>query len=158
MPLTDDLYRDIILDHFKNPRHRGAVEDPDISVQGTNPFCGDEMELTMRLDGERIAQIKILAKGCSISQSSASMMSEVLTGRTLRDAEGYTQAFKQMMLGRGTAADLPDGLEDIEALEGVKKYPVRIKCALLAWNTFLEGLKAHAGSPRRKVAVTHQEE
>ena len=157
----DDLYREVILDHFKSPRHRGKIEGADIEVEGANPLCGDEITLTVRLDaGGRLADVQALAHGCSISQASASMMTEALTGRTIAEANAATDAFKRLMLSGGTAADLPDGLDDLEALEGVKQYPVRIKCALLAWNTWLEGIQSYQAQPaaeHHKVVTSHKE-
>lgn len=140
MSLADDLYREVILDHFQNPRNRGKLSAPDVEVKGHNPLCGDECLLTLALGGEKVQDIRVDAHGCSISQASASMMSEAIKGRTLQEAEAFTGAFKKMMLSDGRAEDLPEALEDLESLEGVKKYPVRIKCAVLSWNAFLQGL------------------
>ncbi len=137
---NDDLYRDIILDHFRHPRNHGAVEKPDVKVQGVNPLCGDNLELTFLIRGGRIEDIKMTGNGCSISQSSASMMTEALKGKSLAESAALAQAFKKMMLEHGSADQLPDDLEELAALEGVQKYPVRVKCALLAWNTLLQGL------------------
>ncbi|MBI4396914.1 MAG: SUF system NifU family Fe-S cluster assembly protein [Elusimicrobia bacterium] len=136
----DDLYRDVILDHFRNPRNHGRVTDPQISVEGVNPFCGDQIQLTAKVQEGRILDICVEGKGCSISQSSASMMTEALKGRTLARSQELVGQFKRMMLGNASGEDLPEELEDLAALEGVKKYPVRVKCALLAWNTVLEGI------------------
>ena len=142
MSLTDDLYREIILEHFKNPRNHGRLEKPTVVSQGANPFCGDEMELTLALDGDAIRDVKVTTKGCSISQASASMMSEAIKGKTIPEAEEITRRFKATML-ENAPLEVTDEMEDLRALEGVKKYPVRIKCAILGWNTFLEGISAH---------------
>ena len=142
MSLTDDLYREIILEHFKNPRNHGRLEHPDILAQGANPFCGDELELTISLEGDRISQVQAECKGCSISQASASIMTEAIKGRTLAEAADLAKRFKRLMR-EDTPWDLPAELEDLESLEGVKKYPVRIKCAILGWNTLLDGIEAH---------------
>ena len=142
MSLTDDLYRDIILEHFKNPRNQGRLERPSILSHGANPFCGDELELTMALDGNSIREIRVQPKGCSISQASASMMTEALQGKSLPQAEELARHFKAVMLEGAKLEESPE-TEDLQALEGVKKYPVRIKCAILSWNTFLEGLTAY---------------
>lgn len=138
--MTDDLYRDLILDHFRHPRNQGALDKPDVKVQGVNPLCGDNLELTFIVRGGKIEDIKMTGNGCSISQSSASMMTEALKGKDLSTSQSLAQAFKKMMLQNGSADDLPEDLEDLAALEGVQKYPVRVKCALLAWNTLLQGL------------------
>ncbi|MBI3333707.1 MAG: SUF system NifU family Fe-S cluster assembly protein [Candidatus Omnitrophica bacterium] len=153
MSLTDDLYREIILEHFKNPRNHGRLERPDLTAQGANPFCGDELELTLALDGERLREIRADGKGCSISQASASMMTEAVKGKTLEEAQKLAHQFKATML-EGAPMNLPPELEDLESLEGVKKYPVRIKCAILSWNTLLEGIEAHR---RGKPAASHVE-
>ena len=142
MPLADDLYREIILEHFKNPRNHGRLEKPTLVAQGANPFCGDELELSILLDGQTIQEIRAVTKGCSISQASASMMTEAVKGKSLQQAEELAKQFKRMMLEQ-TPMNLTPDLEDLEALEGVKKYPVRIKCAILGWNTLLESMEAH---------------
>lgn len=139
--MTNDLYREVILDHYRHPRNRGKVDVPDICVKGVNPLCGDAIELTFLLRDGKIDDIKMEGNGCSISQSSASMMTEALKGKSLAESAELAAAFKKMMLDNVPADQLPEDLEDLSALEGVRKYPVRIKCALLAWNTLLEGLK-----------------
>lgn len=140
MPSLEDLYREIILDHHKSPRNYGQLEHPDVSVEGANPLCGDEMLLTMNVGSGRISDVRLKSKGCSISRASGSMMTEAVQGRTVAEARELIEAFKSMMLGNGAGEDLPEELADLEALEGVKRYPVRIKCALLAWNTLQEAL------------------
>ncbi len=152
MSLTDDLYREIILEHFRNPRNPGRLDRPDLTAQGANPFCGDELEITLALQGETIREIHSQGKGCSISQASASMMTEAVEGKTLAQAEELAKQFKAVML-ENAPMNFPPDLEDLESLEGVKKYPVRIKCAILSWNTLLEGIEAHrkGGSQARHV-------
>lgn len=142
MSLTDDLYREIILEHFKNPRNHGRLEQPDVLAEGANPFCGDELELSLALQADAVKDVRAQCKGCSISQASASMMTEAIKGKTLSAAEDLAKKFKKMML-EGAPMDWPSELEDLESLEGVKKYPVRIKCAILGWNTLLNGIEAH---------------
>ncbi len=156
MSLADDLYRDIILEHFKNPRNQGAVEHPTFTAQGTNPFCGDEMTLSAALKEGRIQQLRFDAQGCSISQASTSMMSEILEGKSVEEAEALIAKFKAAMLEDGPF-DFPEEAEDLSALEGVKKYPVRIKCALLSWNTLLEGIQAHRKGKRKASHVEGEE-
>ena len=153
---ADDLYRDLILDHFRNPRNHGAVPDPDIRMEGVNPLCGDQIQLTVKVEGDQVRDIRVSGKGCSISQSSASMMTEALKGHTLARARELVKDFKRMMLERATGDDLPEELSDLAAFEGVKKYPVRIKCALLSWNTVLEGLDDFP-QKRTPVVKWHQE-
>jgi len=156
LSLTDDLYRDIILEHFKSPRNLGRIERPSILSHGANPFCGDELELTMALEGNQIRQIRVQPKGCSISQASASMMTEALQGKSLQRAEALARHFKSVMLQDAKLEESPE-LEELQALEGVKKYPVRIKCAILSWNTFLEGLAAHRKGEKEATHVEGEE-
>ena len=141
MSVRNDLYREIILDHFKSPRNRGKLPQPALKVEGANPLCGDEVELFLLEKDGALADVRIETHGCSISQAAASMMTEVVKGLGLDAAEKLAGEFKEMMLGNGSQP-VPEDFGDLEALEGVKKYPVRIKCALLAWNTLLEGIKA----------------
>lgn len=138
----DDLYKEIILDHYRRPRNRGVVENPDVATRGHNPLCGDQLELSLRLEGDRIAEVKVIGKGCSISQASASMMTERIKGKPLPEVRQVIATFKGMLLeDRELEDEEYETLGDLEALEGVKGYPVRIKCALLAWNTLLEALE-----------------
>jgi nitrogen fixation NifU-like protein len=146
--MTDDLYRDVILDHYRRPRNHGVLASPDVTVQGVNPLCGDSLELMFTVGNGKILDIKMTGNGCSISQSSASMMTEALKGKALGESEGLAKAFKKMMLENGSAAELPEDLEELSALEGVQKYPVRVKCALLAWNTLLQGLEEWKGKSK----------
>ena len=154
MPGLEDLYREIILDHYRNPRNRGELESPPAQrVEGFNPLCGDEIVVYVQVgDDGRIDDIKIGGQGCSISQSSASMMSSAVKGKTVEEARALTRAFKALMTihesrldgdGSGTDTPTPDpevNLGDLEALQGVVKFPVRIKCATLSWNTLGQGL------------------
>jgi nitrogen fixation protein NifU and related proteins len=148
MPGLEDLYREIILDHYRTPRNRGELPTPPAVVaQGHNPLCGDEITVYLQLDDDVVSDVKVGGQGCSISQSSASMMSQAIKGRTVPDVRALVRRFKGMMSieeagdgdGNGDAsADV--ALGDLEALQGVVKFPVRIKCATLAWNTLLEAL------------------
>jgi nitrogen fixation NifU-like protein len=138
---TDDLSREIILDHYQNPRNRGRLEHPTLANRGHNPLCGDEIELSIAIedqDGGRVREILFTGRGCSISQASASMMTEVVKGQKLDEAEQAVQRFTQGMSNRQAP---PKELEDeLDALQGVKKYPARVKCALLPWTTLRETL------------------
>ena len=154
----EDLYREIILDHYRSPRHRGELETPPAHrAEGFNPLCGDEIVVYLLLgegEGEdrRIDEIRIGGQGCSISQSSASMMSDAVVGKTVREARELMRSFKAMMSiheqgldGGDDSAISEDALEgvdlgDLEALRGVVKFPVRIKCATLSWNTLEDGI------------------
>jgi nitrogen fixation protein NifU and related proteins len=136
-PVDDDLYREIILDHYRNPRHKGALEPFDRHVEANNPACGDEIDLRVRLAGDAIEAIAFTGRGCSISQASASMLCESVTGLAEGEATKLAGRFRAMLQGSGEA----DDLGDLEALRGVRAYPVRVKCAALAWNALLQALR-----------------
>jgi nitrogen fixation protein NifU and related proteins len=148
MPGLEDLYREIILDHYRSPRNRGELPTPPAVVaQGHNPLCGDEITVYLQVDGDTVTDVKVGGQGCSISQSSASMMSQAIKGHSVDEVRALVKRFKGMMSiedgdgdgdGNEPAADV--SLGDLEALQGVVKFPVRIKCATLAWNTLLEAL------------------
>ncbi|MEY4362153.1 MAG: hypothetical protein RL391_1459 [Actinomycetota bacterium] len=147
MPGLEDLYREIILDHYKSPRNRGELATPPaVSAQGHNPLCGDEITVYLQIDSDTVTDIKVGGSGCSISQSSASMMTQAVKGKSVADVKAIVRRFKGMMsIDTEDEAPLPDvKLGDLEALQGVVKFPVRIKCATLAWNTLTEAL-AEAG-------------
>ncbi|CAB4607030.1 unannotated protein [freshwater metagenome] len=155
MPGLEDLYREIILDHYRNPRNRGELETPPAHrVEGFNPLCGDEIVVYVDLDDAGVVtDIRIGGQGCSISQSSASMMSAAVKGKTTEEVAELTRAFKAMMSIHessleGSEAEAAEQealanvkLGDLEALRGVVKFPVRIKCATLAWNTLAQGIE-----------------
>ena len=164
MPGLEDLYREIILDHYRSPRNRGELPvPPAVRTEGFNPLCGDEIVVYVDLDGDTVTDIRIGGQGCSISQSSASMMSAAVKGRSRAEVSDLTRAFKAMMSihesslegSDGTSDDgevieAPEGVKlgDLEALQGVVKFPVRIKCATLSWNTLAQALdESDAASP-----------
>ncbi len=138
----DELYRDIIIDHYRHPRHRGHLTAPSASHEGLNPLCGDEVTVEVALDGADLGEIAYSGSGCSISQSSASMMTEAVVGKSVAETRKLIADFTAMM--RGDESVDPDDLGDLEALSGVRKFPVRIKCATLAWHTLAEALKEAA--------------
>jgi nitrogen fixation NifU-like protein len=142
MPGLEDLYREIILDHYRTPRNRGELPPPARHAEGHNPLCGDEITVYLDVDGDVVNDVKVSGQGCSISQSSASMMSAAIKGRSVREVRALVRKFKGMMSieteGDEPVEDVPLG--DLEALQGVVKFPVRIKCATLAWNTLLQAL------------------
>ena len=153
MPGLEDLYREIILDHYRSPRNRGELPVPPAhKSEGFNPLCGDEVVLYLEVDEGRVNDVKIAGQGCSISQASTSMMSAAVKGKTVAEVRSLISAFKGLMSvheskleGESDGSDLEaelDGvrLGDLEALQGVVKFPVRIKCATLAWNTLAQGL------------------
>ena len=156
MPGLEDLYREIILDHYRTPRNRGELPVPPARhAEGHNPLCGDEITVYLDVDtsGDEatIRDVKVSGQGCSISQSSASMMSAAVKGKTVPEVQALVRKFKGMMSietddGGDEAAtgDADVSLGDLEALQGVVKFPVRIKCATLAWNTLTEALESPA--------------
>ncbi|MGH9127927.1 MAG: Fe-S cluster assembly sulfur transfer protein SufU [Acidimicrobiales bacterium] len=169
MPGLEDLYREIILDHYRNPRNRGSLEAPPaVRVEGFNPLCGDEVVLYLDIEDGTVADVKVGGQGCSISQSSASLMSASVKGKTVAEARGLIRTFKSMMSiheanldgseegesGADAGADggpPPSGedalrdLGELAALQGVVQFPVRIKCATLSWNALAQGLDQAAG-------------
>ena len=142
MPGLEDLYREIILDHYKSPRNRGSLEPPAVRAEGHNPLCGDEIEVFLNVTDGIVTDIKIGGQGCSISQSSASMMSAAVKGKPIADVRALISRFKHMMSidEDGPEPDTSAPRGDLEALQGVVKFPVRIKCAVLSWNTLAEAL------------------
>ena len=156
MPVLEDLYREIILDHYRNPRNRGDLPSPPARrAEGFNPLCGDEVVVYVDLDGDsgHVRDVRVDGQGCSISQSSASMMSAAIKGRSLEEARQMVRAFKAMMsihehrldgdgheVSEAVAPDPGVDLGDLAALQGVVKFPVRIKCATLPWNTLVQAL------------------
>jgi nitrogen fixation protein NifU and related proteins len=135
----DELYKEVILDHYRAPRNKGRVDPHDIALERNNPLCGDELELFVRFDGETLEAIAFEGKGCSISQASASMMTERVKSLPVKEAAAVADSIKRMMSGDEEGD--PAELGDLVSLKGVVKYPVRIKCALLSWNTLLEALE-----------------
>ena len=152
MPGLEDLYREIILDHYRNPRNRGELPVPPAHrAEGFNPLCGDEVQVYLDVEDGTVSDVRVSGQGCSISQSSASMMSQAVKGKSVDDARQLVRAFKAMMSIHEHELDGDDEddaeaavagvkLGDLEALRGVVKFPVRIKCATLAWNTLTQGL------------------
>jgi nitrogen fixation protein NifU and related proteins len=140
--MLEDIYSEIIRDHYARPRNRGKLDPADMSVRDSNPLCGDDVEVTARLADGKIADIKFNGTACVICTASTSIMTQKLTGKTLPEAERLIDGFLKMMRG-----DTPFGgkeMGDLKALEGVLKFPVRVKCATLAWNTARQGLQEHA--------------
>ena len=134
------------MEHYKNPRHYQLLDGPDLRSEGFNPFCGDRVILTVRLDSSgRISGVGFTGQGCAISQASASMMTEVLMGQTLEEARATVGRVKAMLQGKKLSGEEKDALKDLVILEGVKRFPVRIKCALLAWSTLLDAMADRKG-------------
>jgi nitrogen fixation NifU-like protein len=141
----DNLYQEVILDHYKNPQNKHLEADNDAQVHHVNPSCGDEVTLGVKLDGERVLSINWEGVGCSISQASTSIMSDLLVGKSLDEANAISEDFLHLMQSKGSEEGNADVLEDAVALAGVSKYPARIKCALLGWMAFKDAsVQAHS--------------
>ena len=143
----DELYREVILDHFRQPRNQGELPEAQIKAEGANPLCGDEITVWLKLNGGRIQDAHFLGKGCAISQAAGSMFTEQLRGKTLPEVDALIQAMKQLM--QGGELDQTLDLGDLESLVGVRKFPVRVKCAALSWNVIEQGLedyRTHTGA------------
>ena len=134
----EDLYKEVILDHYKSPRNKGNLEGAELSCSKNNPLCGDEITVHAHLDGERVAAVTFEGQGCSISQASASMMTEAVEGKSVEDAAKLAGDFRSMM--GGDLEPTEEEFGDLVALKGVVKYPVRIKCAVLAWDVLQDAL------------------
>ncbi len=143
-----DLYREVLLDYFRSTTRKGRLEPADVRAHGINPVCGDEIEITARREGGGLAILRYAGHGCVISQASAAMMGEALEGKSEERVRELVKAFKAMMLENAPVSSLPPELEALSALEGVRKFPLRVKCATLAWNTVAQGLSAAAGAER----------
>ena len=137
----DELYREVILDHFKRPSRAGELADAQIKASGTNPLCGDEVAFDLKLDNGRVAQARFRGKGCAIAQAASSMLAEQFEGKTLGQVTALIAALKALMQGQEPPESVDLG--DLEALAGVRKFPVRVKCAALSWNVVEQGLKEY---------------
>ncbi len=146
--MSDDLrslYQEVILDHYRNPRHFGALDGRVRRVEGYNPLCGDQVTIYVRTDGERIEEIAFEGEGCAISTASASMMAEATSGLTVAETERLQELFHELLTGDGEEENEGDGLLDgelgqLEVLRGVRAYPMRVKCATLAWHALKAAL------------------
>ena len=127
------LYQEMILDHYRRPRNKGEIPNADASVLMKNPLCGDEIAIHLRYDGDQIADLAFSGRGCSISQASASMMTQLLKGKSVEEAEGIRTRFRDMVMGDNEAGE-DKALGPLRSLGGVARFPARVKCALLAWN------------------------
>ncbi len=147
-----ELYQDIILDHGRHPRNFRPIEHPTHTAKGHNPLCGDRVTVYLTLDGDRIADVSFEGRGCAISTASSSLMTEVLKGKTLAEAEALFAQFHAKVTG-GEVHELPEALEEdaerLEPLTGVKAYPARVKCATLAWHAFEAAVKGGGAEPVR---------
>lgn len=137
----DDLYQEVILDHYRNPRNNGEIPNPHVSSRGFNPFCGDEVVLGLNLDADnKVESIAFHGQGCSISQASASILTVLVKDKTLPEAEELSQLLRSLLRGKELSDDELDQIGDMEALQGVRQFPIRVKCALLPWATLDDGI------------------
>ena len=154
----DDMYRDIIMDHFRSPRGRKPLERVDAASDGMNPSCGDEIQVAFSMDRDKdiLTDVHVNCKGCAISVASGSMLAETVKGKSFEEVLKIAEIVKKML--KGEEVEIPDDpdFEDLSALQGVRQFPVRIKCALLAWVTLVEGMKKYqaGNSGSEKVATT----
>lgn len=135
----DQLYRSVIMDHYKNPRNKGSIENDAVTIDMNNPTCGDRIHLTLKVADGVVEDAKFDGEGCSISMSSASMMTQIVKGKKIEEALELSEIFSKMMMGEEYSEKYD--LEDVEALQGVAKFPARIKCATLAWKAMEKGVK-----------------
>lgn len=148
----DDLYRDIILDHYRSPRGRKKLARADIKNEGKNPVCGDEIEVSVKVDDGHVDDISVQCLGCAISVASGSMLVDAIKGKSVEEVKKIARAVKAVLKGEEPEDKIELG--DLEALDGVKKFPVRIKCALLSWTTLVEGLEAWENHRQSTVVTT----
>lgn len=135
----DQLYRSVIMDHYKNPRNKGSIENDAVTIDMNNPTCGDRIHLTLKVNDGVVEDAKFDGEGCSISMSSASMMTQIVKGKKIEEALELSEIFSKMMMGEEYSEKYD--LEDVEALQGVAKFPARIKCATLAWKAMEKGVQ-----------------
>ncbi len=140
-----DLYQEVVFDHNRNPRNFRVIEDADRTIEGFNPLCGDRITLYIKLDGDRITDVSFQGQGCAISTASASLMTEIVKGKTIQEAEKLFQAFHKIVTGQDDDLKLEE-LGKLAVLTGVRQYPSRIKCATLAWHSLESALKGEQSS------------
>jgi nitrogen fixation protein NifU and related proteins len=148
----DDIYKEVILDHYKSPRNKRELPGAELACTGNNPLCGDEISVFAHVEDGKVLEVTFLGAGCSISQSSASMMTEAVTGDTLEEARDLTATFRAMMAGEVQPDE--EAFGDLIALKGVVKYPIRIKCAVLAWDVLQEALDTGGAKGHNPHAVS----
>lgn len=152
----DDMYREIILDHYRSPRGKKPLEHADITSNGHNPSCGDEISMEVEMDHGVLKNVHVNCHGCAISVASGSMLAEVVKGRSFEEVKKIAEAVRKML--KGEEVELPTDIGDIDALQGVRQFPVRVKCALLAWVTLVEGLKQYEAGHGDRAAEASTED
>jgi nitrogen fixation NifU-like protein len=135
-----DLYQEVILDHNRRPRNWGAIESPDRAADGYNPLCGDKLRLTLRMDGDRLTDVRFEGSGCAISKASASMMTDLVKGKTMAEAEDLVDKLQAMVTAPMDVPEEDAALGKLAVLSGVREFPARVKCATLAWHTLRSAL------------------
>lgn len=150
----DDMYRDIIMEHYRYPRGHEKISEPDIKNEGHNPVCGDEIEIQLKMDDDKIKTVSVDCAGCAISTASGSMLAEICEGKTLDEVKKIAGIVKALL--KGEAFDESIDIGDIEALRGVKKFPVRVKCALLSWTTLVDAINAKEARESKKAKDANQ--
>jgi len=148
----DDLYRDIIMDHYKYPRGKKKIDDANVKNEGKNPVCGDEIEVSLKMNGGKVEDVSVECMGCAISIASGSMLADTLKGKSIEEVKRIATIVKALLKGDANPDELDLG--DLKALEGVRKFPVRVKCALLSWTTLVEGLEAWEKGNNTKTSTT----
>lgn len=148
----DDLYRDILMEHYRFPRGHKDLPRADITNEGHNPTCGDDIEIKLNIDGDIVKEASVHCMGCAISVASGSMLAEVIEGKTVEEVRKIARVVKALLKGDDPEDDIDLG--DLEALQGVRKFPVRIKCALLSWTTLVDALEAREFNTKKKASTT----
>ncbi|MFL2665123.1 MAG: Fe-S cluster assembly sulfur transfer protein SufU [Dehalococcoidia bacterium] len=134
----DDLYEAIILDHYHNPRNKEFIDNPDFDEEINNPFCGDELRIQAKFTDTKVTEISVSGRGCAISQASASLLAEYVQGKNIEEIFNAVNIVRNMLKGEEISEDDKENIKDIDALSGVQKFPIRIKCALLGWTGFYD--------------------
>ena len=148
----DDLYREIIMDHYHSPRGAKKLNDPDVTNEGKNPSCGDEIEVALKVDDHTIDDVSVACKGCAISVASGSMLAEAIKGKSLEEVKKIAATVREML--KGNQVELTSDMGDLEVLQNVNKFPVRVKCALLSWTTLVDCLETLENEAPRKTSTT----
>jgi nitrogen fixation protein NifU and related proteins len=152
----DDMYREIILDHYRSPRGHKPIDHADITSKGHNPACGDEIQMEVEMENGVLKDVHVACHGCAISTASGSMLAETVKGKSFDEVKRIAEVVKKML--KGEPVEIPDDLGDLDALKGVRQFPVRVKCALLAWVTLVEGLKNYENGNHTSSTSTEESE
>ena len=151
----DDMYREIILDHFRSPRGKKPLEHSNIESDGMNPSCGDEITLQVEMEKGVLKNVHVNCRGCAISVASGSMLAEAVKGKSFEEVEKLAEVVRRML--KGESSEMPEEFSDLDALKGVRQFPVRVKCALLAWVTLVEGMRKYRKGAGGKTVVSTED-